>query len=498
MTTATSHHSHSMAPPLPPTDSQPSSRPGPPPIRTNTQMLVDDGYLRVSQKLIEGLKKPEHPETLANILIIETGDKADHIHISQRPDGQLYARINGRDYAFNTFDGRSNVPTFLHIKTGAGDDRITLDPNVTVRVEIEAEDGDDFVQAGGGPTSIYGGRGNDHIRLGSGIGYAEGNEGDDTIMGGTGHAVMYGNAGKDRLYAGSGPASKRSHLDGGADDDQLYAGNGHTVLNGGRDKDLMVGYDQTTFYTGPGRDTVRANALKARIYAQKTDRLIGTQGSTITHVTPTEAGRQAFKIIGPPDFIQRVEDDLELLRASPAGQKLLEALDKAAERNGAPITLENMPLPTNFILFISTQLQAMSEEESNALEDFDPKQGFIKDGVAGAHMDQIKILYNPSLINKIDNEVTVSPIVQLFHEMVHGWNASNGTLLPGLSAPTPDEPEHPGPPNFELQAVGLPTDAPGFDFDNDPATPPIATNPAPFTENSLHAEMGNPLRTRYA
>ncbi len=496
MSLINSHHGHAMAPLLPPADSQPSSPPGPPPMRKKIRMLVDDGYLRVSQKLIEGLKNPECPKTLDNILSIETGEKADRIHISQRPDGQLYAQINGRDYAFNTFDGRSNVPTLLRIKTSAGDDRITIDPNVTVRVEIAAGDGDDVVQSGGGYTSIFGGRGNDHIRLGSGIGYAEGNEGDDTIMGGTGHAVMYGNSGRDRLYAGSGPASKRSHLDGGADDDELYAGNGHTVLNGGLGNDLLVGHDDTTFYTGKGHDIVRANAIKARIYAQKTDRLVGAQGSSVTYVTPTEAGRHAFKIMGPPDFIVRVEDDLALLRTSPRGQKMLEALDKAALKNGSPVIIQPSMGHGNTYDFWSTELQKL--EETHQLSELPdaPRAGYIKDGVAGSRADKSTIFYDPADIHE-DGDL-LFPLLLLYHEMSHAWNGANGTFLPGLSDPTAENPERPGPPNAELQAVGLPTKAPPFDFDNDPSTPPTSTNPTPFTENSLNEEMGSPLRRRYA
>lgn len=493
MNVVTSHHHPFMAPSqLPPSNNQPQPPSGPPPTRTKTQMLVDDGYLRVGQMLIEGLKNPGRPETLENILIIETGDQSDRIHISQRPDGQLYARINGREYAFSSFDGRSNAPTFLHIKSAAGDDRITLDPNVTVRVKIEAGDGDDTVQAGGGHTSIYGGRGNDHIRLGSGTGYAEGNEGDDTIAGGTGHAVLYGNNGNDRLYAGSGPASKHSHLDGGAGDDHLYAGNGHTVLNGGQGNDLLVGYDQTTVYTGQGRDTVRANTLKARLYAKMTDHLIGTQGSTVTQVTPSEAGRQAFNIHGSPDFIQRVEDDLALLRASPQGQKMLEALDKAAVQNGGPVHIRQSNSANNFYDFWSTELQRMADTHQHPETPNDPKLGYIKDGVPGARADDATIFYNPAHIHGSD-----MPLVQLYHEMAHAWNGANGTFLPGASDPTSAHPQRPGPPNDELQAVGLPSSAAPYDFDNDPSTPPTSTNPAPFTENTLNEETGKPLRTSY-
>ncbi|PRW83117.1 type I secretion protein, partial [Pseudomonas fragi] len=44
---------------------------------------------------------------------------------------------------------------------------------------------------------------------------------------------------------------------------------------------------------------------------------------------------------------------------------------------------------------------------------------------------------------------------------------------------------------------GQPTNAPPFDFDNDPSTPPTNTNPAWATENGLADELGTSLRERY-
>lgn len=377
-------------------------------------------------------------------------------------------------------------------RPGGGDDRITIDPNVSIAVRIDAGDGDDTVQAGGGYTSVYGGRGNDHIRLGDGVGYAEGNEGDDTIAGGSGHAVMYGNNGNDRLYAGSGPAGKYSHLDGGAGEDQLYAGSGHTVLNGGLGNDRMVGHDDTTFYTGEGHDTVRAEGRKARIHAKTTDRLFGAEASIITPLTPSQAGRQAFNIQGSPEFKQRVDDDLALLRASPQGQKMLEALDQAALRNGSPVDIVQTSEPNNTYDFWSTELQKLEEAHQHPDGRDDPRLGYIKEGVAGSRADKATIFYNPAHI--YGNDTPSMPLVQLYHEMAHAWNGANGTFLPGMSDPSDRRPV----PNDELQAVGLATSASPFDFDNDPSTPPTSTNQAPFTENTLNKEMGKPLRTRYS
>lgn len=53
-------------------------------------------------------------------------------------------------------------------------------------------------------------------------------------------------------------------------------------------------------------------------------------------------------------------------------------------------------------------------------------------------------------------------------------------------------------PYFERQAVGLPTDAEPFDFNDDPLTPPTSTNPEPFTESALRKEMGLVQRNSYS
>lgn len=446
-------------------------------------MLVDDGNLSASQETFKSHKDPNNLRLVGNTLTLKTGDSSDHIHISQRPDGQLSVKVNDRTYTFegNPPSDKSARPPFfnLNIKTGGGNDNITLDPNVTATVKIEAGDGDDTVQAGGGEAEIFGGRGNDHIRLGSGFGYAEGNEGDDTIQGGTGDVVMYGNGGKDRLYAGAGATTKSSYLDGGDGDDELYAGNGHTVINGGLGDDRLVAHDDSTIYTGKGFNTVWANRTKARIYAQSGDRLVGAGQSDTTVVTPSDAGRKAFSIVGSDSFKQRVEDDLELLRASPAGQKMLEELDKAAERNGAPITFKEGELAG--YTFGSSELQKLSPEEQLAISPDDPRKGSMIDGAPGARADQGKLTYNPSFT--ATGSETISPIIQLYHELSHAWNGANGTVLSGMDS--------------ELQAVGLPTDSQPFDFDNDPSTPPTSTNPDPLNENSLRREMGRPLRKSY-
>jgi len=444
-------------------------------------VLLDDGNLTVRKSVDEVPIGPGKSIILNDTLTFETGNKSDTIYLRNHTDRQLNVEVNGKSYFFDVRNGKDGSQTNLHIKSNGGDDNIKIDDRVMLPVKVEAGDGNDNVQAGGGPSTLFGGRGNDTLHLGSGSGYAEGNDGDDTMIGGSGRNVMYGNNGNDRLYAGAGSAKKQSYLDGGSGNDQLYAGNGHTVINGGKGDDLMVGHDRTTFYSGKGKDTVWSNHRNDRIYAKTSDRLMGSSAALITPVTPSDAGKEGFKAQGSEAFKQRVEDDLELLRGSPLGQKMLAGMDTIGRQNGAPLPITEGP--------INHFDDRLSEEET--------KKNHIKDGVPSRPINNGILQYNPSEIYN-DPKVPAAPIITLQHESAHAWNAGTGTFLPGHTPEQVDGKPPVNTPNAERQAVGLPSTAPPFDFDNDPLTPPASTNPKPFTENGLREEMGYGLRENYA
>ncbi|KGE65444.1 MULTISPECIES: M91 family zinc metallopeptidase [Pseudomonas] len=449
-------------------------------IQAYVHPVLDDGNLKVS---CQSVWEQDVTYSLQNSLVLETGDKADQIHVSQTRAGQLDVRVNGRLYRFDSED-KDGKPLTFHFKTHGGDDNIHIDANVTQPVIVEAGDGNDRVRAGGGYTRVFGGKGDDVLRLGSGLGYAEGNDGDDTIMGGTGDNIIYGNNGNDRLYAGAGPKHKTSYLDGGNGNDRLYAGNGHTVLHGGAGDDRLIGHDRTTFYTGDGRDTVIANGPGDLIYGKPDDAISHLNGSRFTAVSAAPEPQTGFVIKGSPEFIQRVEDDLALLRRSPIGQQMLAAMSAMAQRNGAPVTIveDLVDLGSGYV-YGSQELKALFGYERAPIVGDDPKWGFMVDGVPGSQADRAEISYNRSAVDTVAG-VTYASITTLYHEMVHAYNAGNGTALTGSTTETFEGEQH-DVPNSERQAVGLPTT---------PATPP---NPKPLTENALNEEMGKPLRPQY-
>lgn len=445
-------------------------------IQAYIQPVLNDGNLKVS---CQSIWEQDVTYSLQNSLILETGDKADQIHVSQTRAGQMDVRVNGQLYRFDSED-KEGYPLTFHFKTHGGDDDVRIDANVTQPIVVEAGDGNDRVRAGGGYTRLLGGKGDDVLRLGSGLGYAEGNDGDDTLIGGKGHNVMYGNNGNDRLYAGAGPQSKTSYLDGGNGNDRLYAGNGHTVLHGGAGDDRLIGHDRTRFYTGDGRDTVIANRPGDLIYANPGDTINHVNGSLLTAVSAASEPQTGFVIKGSAEFIQRVEDDLALLRLSPSGKQMLAAMNAIAQRNGAPVTIveDLIDLGSGYV-YGSQELKSLFGYERAPIVGDDPKWGFMVDGVAGSRADRAQISYNRSAVETLAG-VTYAPITALYHEMVHAWNAANGNALAGTTRYGNDDV-----PNSELQAVGLPT------------TPANTLNPKALSENALHEEMGKPLRSQY-
>lgn len=462
------------------------------PTQAHQHPFFDDGNLKAS-----GQSVWEHDITysVSNSLILETGDGADQVHISQTRHGQLNVCVNGRLYVFASHD-EDGKPLTFHLKTHGGNDNVHIDANVVQPITVHAGEGDDRVRAGGGYTRLFGGKGNDVLHLGNGIGYAEGNDGDDMIFGGTGDNVIYGNNGNDRLYAGAGPKSKTSYLDGGNGNDRLYAGNGHTVLHGGAGDDRLIGHDRSTFYTGSGRDTLIANRPGDLIYGKPGDVINRLNGSVFTAVSAETLPLNGFTIKGSADFVQRVEDDLALLRASPQGKQMLAEMDAIARRNGAPVTIVEDHVDTGSgYVYGSKELKALLHDERPPVPGEDPKWGFMVDGVPGSRADRAEITYNRSALDVLAG-VTYSPITTLYHEMVHAWNAANGTALTGSTAEV-FEGESLDTPNSERQAVGLPTSAKPYDFDKDPTTPATTTNPPPFTENTLLKEMGKSPRRQY-
>ncbi|MFQ6591615.1 MULTISPECIES: M91 family zinc metallopeptidase [Pseudomonas] len=461
--------------------------------RSRNRTLIDDGNVKIERIL----EQEDHFITTDEVRITTT-DRNDVVRIHAGANGQVSATVNGQPYKLPL--SRGDLDQILVIKTQGGDDKVDIDPDIKLPVNISTGDGNDRIVAGGGETRVFAGKGNDYIRLGSGNGLAFGEDGDDLMVAGKGNAVMSGGKGQDKMYAGSGPESREVYLSGDADDDKLCGGQGKVILNGGLGNDQLIGYRNTTIYTGNGQDSVHSFDARDRIYAKKTDRVHNHKGAKVNEVRPSEAGKRGFKVVGSPEFIRRVEDKLEELRSSPAGQQVLEEMDKLSDKIGSPVVIRSAGENGNIH---SYRFQPISSDtaEDEATDENDAKYGFIKEGMPGAAATQAEITF---AADSLDWRQGLSPLISIFHEMIHAYNGATGTFIPGKQpivdkdgkpAVIDDEPVHDA--FTELQAIGVPNAGTAFDFDKDPGTPPSTINPYPFYENALREELGVPLRTMH-
>ncbi|WP_155374533.1 M91 family zinc metallopeptidase [Catellatospora vulcania] len=396
---------------------------------------------------------PEPSETVVvradGVTLVNTGARDDDVVVTTDAAGRPLVLVNGRTVAAVP-DGR------LVVRTGGGDDRVHVDAAVTGAVTVLAGAGDDRVDGGSllhgaaGADTLLGRDGDDLLLGGDGRDYLDGGAGADVADGGLGDDTGYGLGGDDTLRGGAG----RDHLSGGRGDDLVYGGDGDDVLVG-----------------GAGADTLDGAAGLDRAYLDLADPAAETESS---HVAPQAAPGGGITVTGSPEFTERVESDLDLLRASPTGRQMLAELDTAlADADGwlpgdGPDTLEIRELP------------------------FGSANGFA--GFADGDADRHLIEYEPAFDRLTGN---APPVVVLYHELAHVWDDLTGHARPGAGSrddvmwnghdwvPVPDR---------ERVAVGLP-----IDDDGDPTTPERLDpdHPYPLTENALRDELGVSGRQTY-
>ena len=408
---------------------------------------------------------------LADQLVFTTGSGDDQVKVTQGENGQLRFDVNGEEYDVSLAQGQQ-----LTVRTGDGNDDIEIDSSVSVNFIIEAGAGDDSIQGGGGNDRIDGGEGNDTIDTGNGFNYVFGGSGDDSITGGDENNTLYGGDGNDTIVGGKG----NDYIEGGKGNDIITATGGKNVLSGGLgDDSITASGNGDRIYTGGGTNTVGNIGANGLVYSAGVgDKLVGAGNAdpnVVNVVLNSDLGLKGVKVEGSEAFVQRVEADLEMLRASPNGQQMLAEFDKSAAR-GNVVTIR--------------ELQNVDNGYAQSVGGSD-----IRDGRPG-NSGPVDISYNPAFAIP---ELPV-PAVTLYHEMSHAYNGVNGTFLPGTyTGPGPDSP-NPATgfeiPNAERQAVGLDTTADPYDFGD--GSGPITHNPYALTENGLREEMGLELRPSYA
>lgn len=415
------------------------------------------------------------------------------------------ATVDGTNYQLSRDD-----PNNLKVRLGEGNDRLEVGPGVRINLTVEGGAGNDFIRTGAGDDRIEGGEGNDTIRAGAGRDYINGSRGNDRLYGESGHDTVYGGDGDDRVEGGTGD----DYLEGGRGQDHLRGLAGRDVLSGGLDDDLLEGgAGDDRLYAGGGRDRVygsfvgdRRNRARDIAYAQRGEDTVA-RGTNLVNVELTGTpGSRALRIVGSPEFVERVEQDIEFLRSSPDGRQMLDAFDGAYDRSRSP--LRDLPFIGHLFRDGNTVTIQELAEEDNGFADWSRRttggpHPFLDASGNPGSSDNATISYNPRLNQIYDPDPNVAsdrwkyfdPVVVLYHEMSHSYNIVTGTFQDGTYSGT--GPDSGVINNNERQAVGLPNSGVTFDNDFDPSTPNSRDNPRPLTENGLRDEMNRQPRPTY-
>ena len=159
----------------------------------------------------------------------------------------------------------------------AGDDEIAVDDLIEIPTCVNAGDGNDHVQGGGGQNTLVGG------------------PGDDVLVAGAGDNTLNGGDGSDTLIASTGGNT----LDGGDGDDVFYDGGGTNTVFGGEGNNTFVpGGGQTTFppETGDVAPTVFSDAYQL---AEGLVLSVPAAGVLANDIAPDGGQLQAGVVTGP-------------------------------------------------------------------------------------------------------------------------------------------------------------------------------------------------------
>jgi hypothetical protein len=424
-----------------------------------------------------GMVLPAEPAVARMVLI--DGDRAivggtsgaDRVRVGVDPvTGERLVTVNG-------VVARVPAGLDLVVRTGSGDDLVEVDRGTRLRVTLLGGEGDDTLVGGDrgdtllglwGDDRLFGGGGDDRVAGGDGRDYVDGGPGADDLDGGAGDDTLYGLAGTDVADGGAG----QDYVDGGADGDRIVGGAGVDALLGGTGEDTLrggPGFDR--LYGGAGRDTVFGGADGGVAYVQAEDR-VGDEARVVT-VDLADVGG-FITVAGSPEFVARVDSDLEALRSSPHGQEMLAALRAAHDANRS--SLAGLPGVGAFFAPGHT----LTIQETAADNGF----AYASQSLAGSRATRVE--FNPAF----QSIASGPPITVLYHELAHVYDYLNGTVAEG----THQGPDNPGAPNAERVAVGLP-----IDHDGDPRTPQRLDprHPVALTENALRDELGVVRRSKY-
>lgn len=403
------------------------------------------------------------------------------------PPTALLLEINHEKYCIIP---ATNDQALVFITQG-GTDFLQIGDDIQSPIIVDSGEDDDIIISAASLATILTGPGNDTVSVFAGSNHIETGADDDMILANHDACITaYGGPGDDEII-GAGA----SFIDGGEGNDSIAGGHAHSILSGGPgDDSIQAGASSNVIFTGEGADSVTLikpddmtyHSLLSELTIQlptspeEWERFNAFPDDQLAsgnlQLQPGNIQESGITVRGSQPFVERINDDLRLMHSSPTGQKLLAVLHQAALDSETPVSINELNSA------FSTSFVANPETRDHA---------FIENGQRGSPSYGAQIWFNTA-----DAQPQEPSIIRLFHELCRAYNHVTGTLLHDISEDRADgDQARVRVSNQELQAVGLPTTAAPFDFDNDPSTEPTTTNPEPFSENGLRKELGLPPRT---
>jgi len=183
-------------------------------------------------------------------------------------DSEVQTYCYSRDYhgsGDTVFWEWSCPATHITIKSEVGDDKITVDPSVTIPTQLEGGSGVDTITGGGGNDLIYAGCSSQfelHWPCGGWFDVLNGGGGADEIHGGD--LTPINSPAGDFMHGGNGP----DVLDGGAGNDVVHGDDGNDMVGGGPGSDELWGDNGTADIADYSHET---NNVTASLDGNKND-----------------------------------------------------------------------------------------------------------------------------------------------------------------------------------------------------------------------------------
>lgn len=427
-------------------------------------------------------------------MIVAAGtDGDDVITIKKAPNISIAVNVNGTETVYGFGDSRK-----LIIDGGAGNDRIVADSDVGLQLFITGGEGNDYIVGGChgdtivdnyGCNTIKGGDGDDTIIArgldykpgsgevapgglgqivgagrvdgnvlvgGPGMDYLEGGAGSDLISGGAGNDTVYGGAGNDLIVAGKG----NDYVDGGVGNDVIRSASGRNLLFGGLGDDtIRGGNERDVVVGGAGNDDLTAGSGKGKVIANDAAVVHSAGDGEVARLSP-RALPQNIVLVGSDEYQARVNDDLQFISSVGIGQTMLDGI----EASGMKVKIAE---------FVGGN-RCASDATGKVNEDGTPNLG----SNATVRYDEARVSSH-SLSPWADRP----PLVGLYHEMVHAYNAATGTM-DGRAYDYDGKVVDRGVPGSEFQAVGI-----------DNGT--VKLNPEGVSENAMRDLLGLMKRESY-